>query len=136
VRGVLALVAVLAAGCAGGGDDATRAEWAEEANAICRANADLPDGPATEGDDAADRAFLRDAIPIAREELADLRALDEPADDAARIEQMYAAIDEAIGALAEIADGGDAMVAGARARQAYDRANAIASELGLNVCAA
>ncbi len=136
MRGAVALVAVLAAGCAGGGDEPTRAEWAEQADAICRANADRPEQPATEGDDQADREFLRGALVIAREELSDLRALDEPADDAARIEEMYTAVDEAIAALAEIAGGGDPMEAGLRASQAYDRANAIASELGADVCAA
>jgi hypothetical protein len=136
VRGVLALVAVLVAGCAGGGGEPTRADWAEEANAICRANADRAEQPATEGDDAADRAFLRGALVIARKELADLRALEEPPDDAARIEQMYAAVDDAVDALAVIADGGDAQEAGLRASRAYDRANAIATELDLDVCAA
>jgi hypothetical protein len=136
MRGAVVLVAVVAAGCAGGGDEPTRAEWAEQADAICGANADRPEQPPPEGDDQADRDFLRGALVIAREELADLRALDEPADDAARIEQMYAAVDEGIAALAEIADGGDPMEAGLRASQAYDRANAIASELGADVCAA
>jgi hypothetical protein len=137
----LILAALALGGCAGGDDGPTRAGWAGEANDVCRTYERRIEalGSPTTADEA--ETFIRRALPLAREELAKLRAIDRPAGDDARIEQMLGAVDDGIGALDDVLrarEAGDEAAAAdatARGRQAADRANGIARRLGATVCA-
>jgi hypothetical protein len=144
VRRLIALGTVLlTAGCAGGGDDEpTRAEWAAEANQICRTYARRIQAVGQPATPAAAAAFVRRAIPLAREEVEKLRALEAPEADAGRIDRMLDNVGQGIDALGAVVlarDSGDeaavraATQQGARVAAVSDR---IARDLGASACAA
>ena len=95
---LLSTAVLIAAGCIGGDDDdsdaVTKEEFIESADAICAANdeqleaigEDLP-ADATAEEIAA--LLLDEAMPLFREQIAELRALELPEDDAANLEELW-----------------------------------------------
>ena len=140
---VLGTVLVLA-GCGGddGGGDTTRAEWAAAANEVCSTYGRRITALGTPTTPAGAEAFIRRAIPVAREEVAKLRELETPEDDAAKIDRMLDQVEQGIGALQSVlsarASGDQAAVDAAtqRGRQASEASNRAATELGATDCAA
>jgi hypothetical protein len=133
------------AGCGGdggGGDDTTRAEWAAAANEVCSTYGRRITALGTPTTPAGAEAFIRRAIPVAREEVAKLRELETPEDDAAKIDRMLDQVEQGIGALQSVlsarASGDQAAVDAAtqRGRQASEASNRTATELGATDCAA
>lgn len=137
---VLAALAVVS-GCGGGGEERTRAAWAAEANEICRVHERRIASLGTPATPAAAEAFLRRAVPVARDEVRALRALERPEADAARIDRMLDTADRGIDALAgvvrarEAGDEAAVREATARGRRAAAASSRIARELGATDCA-
>lgn len=153
VAAACAAIAIGAAGCGGddddstsGGDttavettdtttaDITKAEWIEQADAVC-ADADLEIGQQAEeaGIDGTDEAALQDfiidvVIPSNRDQAEQIRALGAPEGDEEEVGEILDALDEAI-ARAEAdpealtADSGE-----------FDEASELAQAYGLEVC--
>jgi hypothetical protein len=139
----LVLVAALTAGCGGGDDGAlSESEFREEANAVCEGTlreAEAIEAPASpeEIPDYVDRL-----VPLVRQGLERLRALQPPADLQEDYDQMLDETETALASaddLATAAQEGDpgklqeALAAGDAANQASDR---LATKLGLDECAA
>lgn len=134
----IAILAVAASGCGGGGGQLSAAEYREQANAICaKANDDLRALPAPQSPDEL-TDYVDDARPIIEEAVSDLEDL-EPPDELQRAadrwnDQNKRALDELEGlrnaSLTEIQQKAGEF------QQINDEANRIASEeLGLQECA-
>jgi hypothetical protein len=141
--GLAAVLALLGAAC-GGGDDGDRLseeEFRTQANAICEeydakiAEIGSPESP----EDIPE--FVEQGIPVIEEGLAELRALNPPAELEEDYNAMLDETEKAIPAardLSEAAAEGDAEAVqeaieqGQRADEASDR---FATELGLDACA-
>jgi hypothetical protein len=138
----LALAAAIAAGCGGGGDERLSTdEFRQRANGICeRYDAKI----AAIGDPASPEeipGFMEKTIPLIRQGLAELRALNPPEEFEQDYERMLAVTERAIPAAEQLADAAekqdaeavqDALQAGEAADKESDR---IALQLGLDKCA-
>lgn len=137
----LALAGV-AAGCGGGGggDRLSKEEYIAQADAICKAANEKIDAlgePETMEEIA---TLAADAIEIQEESLADLRALEPPEADEAKLNEAYALIDQQVGLgkeILEAAESGDLEKIQeilAEGEPIDDQADAIATEYGLTEC--
>jgi hypothetical protein len=138
-----ALAAATATGCGGGGDERlSTGEFQARANGICeRYDAKI----AAIHDPASPEEipeFVEKTIPLIRQGLAELRAVNPPEEFEADYERMLAVTERAIPAAQRLADAAekqdeaavqDALKAGKAADEESDR---IAVQLGLDKCAA
>jgi hypothetical protein len=135
---VAALLAALAAGCGGDGDDGI-GDLAARADAICaRTNAELA---------ALDRPmsfeqlirYVDEAATVAEKRLADLKALPPPDDEADAWAAYVAANERAVQALGDLREATVVGRGGQEAERAFEAAEADARErareLGLQACA-
>jgi hypothetical protein len=141
--GLALLVGCLAAGCGGGGGDRlSQEEFQQQANAICekydkkiralgspQSPADIP-------------AYVQKGVPLLRQGIAELRALNPPADVEDDYNRMLDETTKAIPAAEKLADAAkrndaeavqDALKEGQEADSASDE---LASKLKLDGCAA
>ena len=144
MRGVVPLAAVvlLAAGCGGGDDEPSGADWAAQANQICRTYAQRIQATGQPTTPTGAVAYIRRAIPLAQEEVEKLRALETPEADRAKIDRMLDSVEASIDALGAVlrarVSGDEAAVEDAtqRGAQASAVSDRIARELGATACAA
>jgi hypothetical protein len=140
----LAVAALLIVGCEIGseGGDGEQERFAQQADAICQQYAQRIGGiprPQTFLRDFA--VYMRRAVPVAREQNRELRALTPPEDSAADFRRMLDLLDQQLDLAASA---GEEAFAGreARARAALQQSVAPASEaqriaerIGLTICA-
>ena len=141
-RIVLAVViAGLAAGCGGGSDRLSRAEYAKRADAICtKYNAKLK-ALARPADISALPGYVDKALPLARKGDDELRALEPPKGEEQTAKEWLYQNDSVVGSMERLRDAakkGDR--AGIQttlneATSANQTANRLARRLGLRVCA-
>lgn len=137
----LAAVALAAAGCDGGSDRLSERELRERANAICARYDEQIDEVAapTSADEVA--RFAERAAELTREGVAELRALEPPAE----LEEDYArflaegdgvvALSERLARAARAGDVAELETILAEAQESERRSDRIARELGLDDCA-
>jgi hypothetical protein len=141
--GLALFFAVLAAGCGGGGGDGlSQEEFRQQANAICdkydkkiqalgspQSPADIP-------------AYVEKGIPLLRQGIAELRALNPPADLEDDNHRMLNETAKAIPAAEKLADAAEKSDAAAvqeaiqEGQQADDASDELATKLKLDGCAA
>ena len=143
MRLALLLTAVfVVAGCGGGDGQLSAEEYQEQGNAICtKYEGEIDAVPAPSGDDPQQlTAYLDKTIPLAEQQIADLRALEPPEDDQKTHDKMLA---EADGLLGSARDLRTAVVAGdengvndaiAEADASNKQADELATDLGLDSC--
>lgn len=145
VIGATVAAALTFAGCGSNNDGAadapttaaalTHAQFVSQANAICKAGNVKVDAAAKSFADPQNptKAELIDAtksvlVPVFTDELGQLRALTPPAEDAAKVTELESALETAIGQA-------EADPVAALTGDAFSKANSLAGELGLTVCA-
>jgi hypothetical protein len=133
---LILVLAVLAAGCGGGGSDS---ELAERADPICaRANAALA---ALERPESLEQLlrYVEEAAQIVEKRRADLAAIEPSGDDADDWKAFLDANDRAIAALVDVRESTVTGRGGEEAIRAFETAEAdarrLADELGLQECA-
>lgn len=137
---LLALVLVAGCGGGGGGDRLTREQFVAQADAICKrqvARIKAVPQPKTleELEEYADKV-----LPLAREEIDQLRELEPPEADEEKVDRMLDEVEatvsavERIGAAAKSGDQAELQAAIAEGQAADARAERVARELGLKVC--
>ena len=147
-RILLVLVTAIALGLTACGDDEesgpTKAEFIEEADAICRegeekveeiARAGFADPSNPTGDEVL--AILEEAVPIQRDVIDQVRELDKPEGDEDEIDEFLTLADEATDKVEEIRDPQAAIAAIQAAdspQDPYYEADQAAQEYGLEVC--
>jgi hypothetical protein len=141
-RGFALVVAALAAGCGGGGDGdrLSKEEFQKEANAICARFEGRIDelGQPQTVDEITD--FVDEAIPVVNEEIAALDDLDPPAELEGEYDRMLAEgrktveAGRKLGEAAESRDEAALRDAIDEGQEASDRADEIATDLGLTDC--
>jgi hypothetical protein len=139
----LALVlAALASGCGGGDERLSEEEFRTQANAICEEYNEKLGAIGTPESPEEIPQFVDEGIPVIEEGIAELRDLNPPEEFEEDYDAMLDETEKAIPAardLSEAAAAGDvqavqeAIAQGQRADEAADR---IATELGLDSCAA
>ncbi len=154
IRAIAIAAGLLVAGCgADGGDPLTKAEFVEQANAICQTSADEAEpiveaifAGLGEGDPSVDGTiFVRwadamdELVPLFEQQLDDIRALEPPADDQEFIETLLADQRAAIAEFDRLIDAAAAGDVTARAAldsddDLFDDIDRRAREYGLTVC--
>jgi hypothetical protein len=136
----LLLALALVAGCGGGGERLTRAEYASKADAICgkyNRQTKALQNPTT----LKELANVADAtLPILDNAIEELRALKPPEDEQETADEWLAEVDKLRADLAEIRDkakandrqGVQAVVP--KANEHNERSNELATRLGMTVC--
>jgi len=143
VLGLALFFAALAAGCGGGGGDGlSQEEFRQQADAICAKYDKKIQALGSPQSPADIPAYVQKGIPLLRQGIAELRALNPPADVEDDYNRMLNETAKAIPAaekLADAAEKGDtaavqeAIREGQQADQASDE---LATKLGLGRCAA
>ena len=143
VLGLALFFAALAAGCGGGGGDGlSQEEFRQQADAICAKYDNKIQALGSPQSPADIPAYVQKGIPLLRQGIAELRALNPPADVEDDYNRMLNETAKAIPAaekLADAAEKGDtaavqeAIREGQQADQASDE---LATKLGLGRCAA
>jgi hypothetical protein len=139
----IVVLSVVAAGCDGGGESRlSKEEFQQQANAICKRYDKKIAAIGTPTSAAEIPAFVEKGIPLIRQGLAELRALEPPAELQDDFDQMLDETEKTIPAAQKLADAAakqdvaavqEAIKAGNDANTASDR---LATRLGLSQCAA
>jgi hypothetical protein len=136
---MLVALSLLVVGCIGGddgGDDVTKEEFIEAADAICadyteQIDAVTADLPADTSIEAAAEVLVDDALPLLRAQIDELRELDLPADDADELEQLWDDLDAETDRLeAALEDDPES----ALVEDTFVDENAFAEEYGMQEC--
>jgi hypothetical protein len=142
-RGLALFFAALAAGCGGGGGGGlSQEEFQQQANAICEKYDKKIQALGTPQSPADIPAYVQKGIPLLRQGIAELRALNPPADVEDDYNRMLNQTAKAIPAaekLADAAEKGDAAAvqdAIKEGQQADDASDGLATKLKLDQCAA
>jgi hypothetical protein len=143
VLGLALFFAALAAGCGGGGGDGlSQEEFRQQADAICEKYDKKIQALGSPQSPADIPAYVQKGIPLLRQGIAELRALNPPADVEDDYNRMLDETAKAIPAAETLADAAakndaaavqDAIKEGQQADEASDE---LATKLGLGRCAA
>lgn len=143
VLGLALFFAALAAGCGGGGGDGlSQEEFRQQADAICAKYDKKIQALGSPQSPADIPAYVQKGIPLLRQGIAELRALNPPADVEDDYNRMLNETAKAIPAaekLAEAAEKGDAAAvqdAIREGQQADEASDELAAKLKLDRCAA
>jgi hypothetical protein len=143
VLGLALFFAALAAGCGGGGGDGlSQEEFRQQADAICEKYDKKIQALGSPQSPADIPAYVQKGIPLLRQGIAELRALNPPADVEDDYNRMLNETAKAIPAaekLAEAAEKGDAAAvqdAIREGQQADEASDELAAKLKLDRCAA
>ena len=135
--------ACLAAGCGGGGGDRlSQEEFRQQANAICEKYDKKIQALGSPQSPADIPAYVQKGIPLLRQGIAELRALNPPADVEDDYNRMLDATAKAIPAAEKLADAAEKNDAAAvqdaikEGQQADDASDELAAKLKLDRCAA
>ena len=141
--GLALFFACLAAGCGGGGGDRlSQEEFRQQANAICEKYDKKIQALGSPQSPADIPAYVQKGIPLLRQGIAELRALDPPADVEDDYNRMLDATAKAIPAAEKLADAAEKNDAAAvqdaikEGQQADDASDELAAKLKLDRCAA
>jgi hypothetical protein len=141
--GLALFFASIAAGCGGGGDGRlSQEEFQQEANAICEKYDKKIQALGSPQSPADVPAYVQKGIPLLRQGIAELRALNPPADVEDNYNRMLDETAKAIPAAEKLADAAEKNDAAAvqsaikEAQQADDASDGLATELKLDRCAA
>lgn len=141
--GLALFFACLAAGCGGGGGDRlSQEEFRQQANAICEKYDKKIQALGSPQSPADIPAYVQKGIPLLRQGIAELRALNPPADVEDDYNRMLDATAKAIPAAEKLADAAEKNDAAAvqdaikEGQQADDASDELAAKLKLDRCAA
>jgi len=141
--GLALFFACLAAGCGGGGGDRlSQEEFRQQANAICEKYDKKIQALGSPQSPADIPAYVQKGIPLLRQGIAELRALNPPADVEDDYNRMMDATAKAIPAAEKLADAAEKNDAAAvqdaikEGQQADDASDELAAKLKLDRCAA
>ena len=145
VLACIALVVVLGFPGCGGGDDENNASFVDQADVVC-SEAEQEISRVPQPQDSTDPLqlanFLERAVPVAKEQNAELKKLERPAEQRAQIEELLAALDaevdtaERMLAAAKREDGQAIQQLLTESGLASAQAKRAADELDLAVCGA
>lgn len=141
VTGLLAVVAIVATGCGGddgGGSSVTKEEFIDDADAICKKFDDeLTDiGRGIDESTTVDQfvdIYVGEAIPLFRDQVHELRDLDVPEEDAAKLDELWDELDSVTDEF-EQALKDDPQRALSAAENPYADAQEIAAQYGFREC--
>jgi hypothetical protein len=129
-------VGLVAAGCGGGEDHLTKAEFLKQGNAVCKKGNDQIDKAANQTfgkkhpSQAELNTFANDTlIPVVQQEIDGIRDLNPPSEDA---DQVNAIVDEAQAALDKGKD--DPSLLTSEKADPFKKANQLANDYGLKEC--
>ena len=141
--GLALFFAALAAGCGGGGGGGlSQEEFQQQANAICEKYDKKIQALGSPTSPADIPAYVEKGIPLLRQGIAELRALNPPADVEDDYNRMLNETAKAIPAAEKLADAAEKSDAAAiqdaikEGQQADDASDELATELKLDRCAA
>ena len=141
--GLALFLALLAAGCGGGGGDRlSQEDFRQQANAICEKYDKKIQDLGSPQSPADIPAFVEKGIPLIRQGVAELRALKPPAEVQEDYDRMLDETEKAIPAAQKIADAAKKNDAAAvqeaikEGQQSDDASDALATKLKLDRCAA
>jgi hypothetical protein len=141
--GLALFFACLAAGCGGGGEDRlSQEEFRQQANAICEKYDRKIQALGSPQSPADIPAFVQKGVPLLRQGIAELRALNPPADVEDDYNRMLDETAKAIPAAEKLADAAEKSDAAAvqeaiqEGQQADDASDELATKLKLDGCAA
>jgi hypothetical protein len=127
---------LLAAGCGGGDDNLTKAEFLKQGNAVCKKGNDQIDKAARQTfgkkhpSQAELNTFANDTlIPVVQQEIDGIRDLNPPSEDE---DQVNAIVDEAQAALDKGKD--DPSLLTNEKADPFKKANKLANDYGLKEC--
>lgn len=143
VLGLALFFAALAAGCGGGGGDGlSQEEFRQQADAICEKYDKKIQALGSPQSPADIPAYVQKGIPLLRQGIAELRALNPPADVEDDYNRMLNETAKAIPAAEKLADAAEKNDAAAvqdaikEGQQADEASDELATKLGLGRCAA
>jgi hypothetical protein len=141
--GFTLFLACLAAGCGGGGEDRlSQEEFQQQADAICEKYDKKIQALGSPESPADIPAYVQKGIPLLRQGIAELRALNPPADVEDDYNRMLDETAKAIPAAETLADAAEKNDAAAvqdaikEGQQADEASDELATKLGLGRCAA
>jgi hypothetical protein len=141
--GFTLFLAGLAAGCGGGGGDRlSQEEFQQQADAICEKYDKKIQALGSPQSPADIPAYVQKGIPLLRQGIAELRALNPPADVEDDYNRMLDETAKAIPAAEKLADAAEKSDAAAvqdaikEGQQADEASDELATKLGLDRCAA